>query len=120
MDRIRETRIPSPEAGVKLKVFVAAPSGPGPHPTIVFHHGSTGRGHPAMYGRRWCPAVLQQWFTERGWMVLFPQRRGRGGSEGRYAEGLRNEGGGFSCERPTAGIHAGHELGTRGFPPSPE
>src|SRR5689334_3965485 len=91
--------IPSLEPDIRLKIMVARPPSDGPHPTIIFNHGSTGRGHnKAMFSRRWCPPVVQDYFTERGWMVIFPQRRGRGGSEGTYGEGLAADGSGYSCE----------------------
>lgn len=91
--------IPSPEPDVRLKIMVARPPSDGPHPTIIFNHGSTGRGHnKALFSRRWCPPVVQDYFTQRGWMVILPQRRGRGGSEGTYGEGLAADGSGYSCE----------------------
>jgi len=79
--------------------MVARPPSDGPHPTIIFNHGSTGRGHnKALFSRRWCPPVVKDYFTQRGWMVIFPQRRGRGGSEGVYGEGLAADGSGYSCQ----------------------
>ena len=42
---------------------------------------------------------MSEWFTARGWAVVLPQRRGRGGSEGIYDEGFAvNRGLGYSCE----------------------
>ena len=39
------------------------------------------------------------WFTERGWAVILPSRRGRGGSEGLYDEGFAaDRSQGYSCE----------------------
>ncbi|WP_244489184.1 alpha/beta hydrolase family protein [Devosia sp. Root685] len=37
-------------------------------------------------------------FADRGWMVLFPQRRGRGKSGVAYGEGLASDGSGYSCK----------------------
>lgn len=91
--------IPSPEPNVRLKLFVARPPTDAPVPTIIFNHGSTGRGiNKAVFSRRWCPPHMQDYFTQRGWMVIFPQRRGRGGSEGVYGEGLAADGSGYSCQ----------------------
>ena len=93
------TFIPSPEPNVRLKLIVARPPTSDPVPTIIFNHGSTGRGHnPAVFKRVWSPPFVQDYFTQRGWMVIFPQRRGRGGSEGVYGEGLATDGSGYSCE----------------------
>lgn len=90
--------IPSPEPGIRLKIVVARPPSDGPHPTIIFNHGSTGGGkNKSVFSRSWCPPVVRDYFTQRGWMVVFPQRRGRGGSEGTYGEGLAADGSGYSC-----------------------
>jgi dienelactone hydrolase len=99
--------IPSGEADVRLEIVAAKPQHQGPHPTIVFNHGSTGRGHNKAFYKRTCrPAVAANYFVERGWMILFPQRRGRGKSGGRYGEGLAPDGSGYSCdiEIATAGF----------------
>ena len=42
-------------------------------------------------------AVLAEWFKARGWAVILPSRRGRGGSEGTLRRRLR--------ARPDAGLH---------------
>jgi dienelactone hydrolase len=90
--------IPSLEAGARLEIALARPQHAGPFPTIVFNHGSTGRGHnKALYSRTISPAVVANYFVERGWMILFPQRRGRGKSGGEYGEGLAPDGSGYSC-----------------------
>lgn len=92
------TFISSIEAGVRLELIEARPQSAGPHPTMVFNHGSTGGGNPSMFKRTICPSNILTYFTERGWLVLFPQRRGRGKSGGDYAEGLKAGGIGYSCE----------------------
>jgi pimeloyl-ACP methyl ester carboxylesterase len=103
MSRSETVFIPSSESGVRLRLVIARPDVPGPYPVIIFNHGSTGRGNnPRLYSRTWSPLVVQKYFTGRGWMVIFPQRRGRGKSEGAYLEGLRSDGGGYSCELPVA------------------
>ncbi|MBX5154135.1 prolyl oligopeptidase family serine peptidase [Rhizobium lentis] len=90
--------IESNEADARLEIVAAKPQYPGLNPTIIFNHGSTGRGHnKALYSRTVSPAVVADYFTERGWMALFPQRRGRGKSGGNYGEGLASDGSGYSC-----------------------
>lgn len=96
--KLQKSFIPSSEPGVALEIVTAKPSGEGPHPTIVFHHGSTGNGrNKSLYTRTVAPAVMANYFVERGWMALFPQRRGRGKSGGVYGEGLDADGSGYSC-----------------------
>ena len=91
--------IPSSEADARLEIVAAKPPHEGPHPTIVFNHGSTGRGqNKSLYKRTVSPAVAANYFVERGWMILFPQRRGRGKSGGIYGEGLATDGSGYSCD----------------------
>ncbi|UXN75889.1 hypothetical protein N8D56_27225 (plasmid) [Devosia sp. A8/3-2] len=65
----------------------------------MFNHGSTGRGqNKSLYSRTVAPAGVANYFVERGWMVLFPQRRGRGKSGGAYGVGLAPDGSGYSCD----------------------
>jgi dienelactone hydrolase len=93
--------IPSTEPGVLLELVVARPQSNGPFPTLIFNHGSTGRASPSVITRTMCPSTILNYFTERGWMVLFPQRRGRGKSGGKYAEGLTSDGKSYSCDSAT-------------------
>jgi len=61
----------------------------GPLPTVVFNHGSTGRGvRPEWFTFTWTSPEVAQYFTAKGWQVVFPQRRGRGKSDGVYDEGF--------------------------------
>ena len=87
---------------VKLAVITYRPPGPGPFPTLIFHHGSTGRGtDPALFGRPYNPQIQAEWFMARGWAVVAPSRRGRGGSEGFYDEGFAlDRSSGYTCETP--------------------
>lgn len=95
--------IPSKEPNVQLEVIVAQPRSAGPYPTIIFNHGSTGQGNkPSLFSRSMSPSIVKEYFNARGWLVLFPQRRGRGKSTGRYAEGLAADGTGYSCEPEVA------------------
>ena len=87
---------------VKLAVITYKPAGNRPFPTLIFHHGSTGRGNdPNLFARPYDPKPTVEWFTARGWAVILPSRRGRGGSEGKYDEGFDlNRSYGYSCEPP--------------------
>ena len=98
--------IPTPfsESGnpVRLEVVVYRPDGPGPFPALLFNHGSTGRGNDTtLFRRTVIEPTIARFFTERGWLVAFPQRRGRGRSGGTYAEGLAN-GSGYTCDPPVS------------------
>jgi dienelactone hydrolase len=86
---------------VKLAVITYKPTGDGPFPTLIFHHGSTGRGRdPTIFERPYDPAIFAKWFTTRGWAVVLPSRRGRGGSEGTYDEGFAlDRAQGYTCEQ---------------------
>jgi endonuclease YncB( thermonuclease family) len=85
---------------VKIATITYKPPGNGPFPTLIFHHGSTGTGRdPALFAGRDDPKALANWFTARGWAVILPSRRGRGGSEGFYDEGFApDRSQGYSCE----------------------
>lgn len=84
---------------IRLELLVQKPSGPGPFPTVVFNHGSTGRGdNPELFRRSWASSAAAAYFVDRGWMIIFPQRRGRGGSGGRYDEGFEADRSRYSCQ----------------------
>lgn len=98
MSKIRiPTTLTEDGTSVALEAVLYKPAGDGPFPTLVFNHGSTGDGNnPAAFTETSAEPNIGRWFTERGWMVVFPQRRGRGKSGGRYAEGLEADGSGYS------------------------
>lgn len=85
---------------VRLEVVLFKPEGEGPFPLLVFNHGSTGTGKlPDRFTRTLWNFGLADFFLDRGWMVAFPHRRGRGRSDGLYDEGfapLRSNG--YSCD----------------------
>ena len=89
---------------VHFAVRIHAPDGPGPFPTAIFHHGGTGTGRdPALFRAPFDPPSLRAYFTSRGWALILPSRRGRGGSEGLYDEGFsRDRTEGYSCEKAIA------------------
>ncbi len=73
---------------VRLEVVLFKPKGSGPFPLLVFNHGRIYRGTPASLTRPESHPELAEFFLEKGWMVAFPQRRGRGKSDGLHDEGL--------------------------------
>jgi dienelactone hydrolase len=85
---------------VRLEVVFDKPLGDGPFPLLVVNHGSTGRGNnPALFTQTFFNPTFAEMFVKRGYMVAFPQRRGRGKSEGLYDEGFnvdRNQG--YACD----------------------
>lgn len=105
--RRRIERAPTPfvESGqaVTLEVVFYLPLADGRYPTLVFHHGSTGDGSdPSRFTVTYVNEHIAQFFTTRGWAVVFPQRRGRGGSDGLYDEGFTADRSGYSCQRAAA------------------
>lgn len=100
-------RVPTPwvENGgsLTLEMVAFSPLGAGPHPTLLLHHGSTGNGdNAALFGLTYQHEGLARFFVERGWMVLFPQRRGRGNSGGLYDEGFTADRSRYSCQENLA------------------
>ncbi|MHB8271947.1 alpha/beta hydrolase family protein [Bradyrhizobium sp.] len=85
---------------VRLEAVIFKPDGAGPFPLAVINHGSTGRGtDPALFTQTWFAADLADFLNERGWMVAFPQRRGRGKSDGLYDEGFSEDRKlGYACD----------------------
>ena len=74
---------------ITLEMVTFKPDGLGPFPTLVFNHGSTGVGNdPSVFTSTVTSPALAKHFNDRGWMVVFPQRRGRGKSGGLYDEGF--------------------------------
>ena len=88
----------------KLEIVLFRPDGSGPFPLFVFNHGSTGRGrNPALFTQTYSNFGLADFFVARGWMVAFPQRRGRGRSEGLYDEGFSpDRSQGCTCDAATS------------------
>jgi len=94
------TKLQENDKPVRLEVVIDKPPGDGPFPLLVVNHGSTGRGNnPALFTETLSNAALAEMFVKKGYMVAFPQRRGRGRSEGLYDEGFnvdRNQG--YACD----------------------
>ena len=96
-------RIPTPwaESGKAqtLEMVVYRPLGAGPFPTLVMNHGSTGNGDkPEWFVQTWTNPELARFFVRKGWQVFYPQRRGRGKSDGLYDEGFEANRSRYSCE----------------------
>lgn len=89
--------------GVELEVVLYTPPGPGPFPAVMFNHGSTGNGSdPSLFTQTFSSESVARFFAERGWLTAFPQRRGRGASDGLYDEGFTTNRSGYSCEQAIA------------------
>lgn len=100
--RLVEERAPTPfienGAAVELEIVYFQPLTGDRHPTLVFHHGSTGNGSdPSLFNLTFTSKSVAQFFVDRGWMVAFPQRRGRGRSDGLYDEGFQKDRSAYSC-----------------------
>jgi len=96
---------------VTLEIVYFKPLTDGRYPTIVFHHGSTGNGSdPTKFGLTFTSKAITRYFVENGWMVAFPQRRGRGQSGGLYDEGFKLDRSSYSCEEGLALAGATHAL----------
>lgn len=85
---------------ISLALVVYRPrEGSGPWPTLIVNHGSTGDGDkPELFKNVFTSLDLVRHFTEQGWQVIFPQRRGRGGSGGIYDEGFPPDRSCYSCD----------------------
>lgn len=77
---------------VHLEAVLFKPKGSGPFPLLVFNHGRLCWGASRWLTRTETHLELAEFFLEKGWMVAFPQRRGRGKSDGLHGEGLDERG----------------------------
>lgn len=101
----RVSRVPTPWTGEGGKaqtlemVSYLPVHGQGPLPTLIFNHGSTGEGNkPERFTHTWTSPEVAQYFVDKGWQVLMPQRRGRGKSDGLYDEGFERDRSRYSCK----------------------
>jgi dienelactone hydrolase len=100
---VSHERAPTPfvedGAAVTLEVVVYTPvSASPPYPAVMFNHGSTGDGSdPSLFGVTYAHEGIARFFADRGWLVAFPQRRGRGQSDGAYDEGFEPDRSRYSC-----------------------
>ncbi|MET3495663.1 alpha/beta hydrolase family protein [Variovorax boronicumulans] len=99
--RVEWLDTPFTESGkpVRLEMVVHRPEGDGPFPTLVMNHGSTGMGNrPEWFPLTWVSPEVSAFFVARGWQVVYPQRRGRGKSDGLYDEGFEADRSRYSCQ----------------------
>ena len=83
---------------VELEVVLFKPLEGERFPLLVVNHGSTGNGSdPSLFDDTSVHKPTSLHFVERGWMVAYPQRRGRGRSDGLYDEGFTPNRSGYSC-----------------------
>lgn len=97
-DRIK-TELIENDQPIELETVTFKPQGAGPFPLAIVNHGSTGDGKiPAIAKLTFVDTSIAQFLNDRGYIVVFPQRRGRGKSDGLYDEGFRdNRKNGYSC-----------------------
>src|SRR5262245_22566105 len=86
---------------VSLEMRIYRPASEEPAPTLVFNHGSTGTGtNPEAFTRPLDFPEVARFFVARGWAVVIPARRGRGGSDGVYDEGFwPDRSRGYACDQ---------------------
>jgi dienelactone hydrolase len=103
IDELATTPFVEDRQPVKLEVVIFRPLDDGRYPTLVFNHGSTGDGSdPSQFGLTFTSKAIAAYFVDRGWIVAFPQRRGRGRSDGLYDEGFEPDRSGYSCRQDLA------------------
>jgi dienelactone hydrolase len=76
-DPVRETFFYT-DGGLRLQAYLYKPKGAGPFPMLVYNHGSR-RGDERV---EYPAAYIARIFVPRGYVVLVPERRGYGKSEG--------------------------------------
>jgi dienelactone hydrolase len=82
------TEVFYPSGGLRIRAFLYKPNGDGPFPVVIYNHG-------ARTGRPRLPEpneYIGRLLTRAGYVVLTPERRGYGDSEGpSLAEEIRND-----------------------------
>jgi dienelactone hydrolase len=78
--------LPIPGERLLMHATVMRPAGPGPFPLAVINHGSIQSADVReKYGMPEYP-IASQWFLDRGYAVVLPQRPGHGATGGPYFE----------------------------------
>ena len=97
---------------VRLQMRIYRPASETPATTLVFNHGSTGTGtNPEAFTRPLDYPEVARFFVARGWAVVIPSRRGRGGSEGVYDEGFwPDRSRGYACDQTLSSAGADRAL----------
>ena len=85
---------------VGLEVVIFKPEGAGRFPLLVVNHGSTGQGKDeTLFKLTYAKRAFAEIFVNKGYLVAYPQRRGRGNSDGLYDEGFNVDRAlGYACE----------------------
>ena len=70
-------------------ILTSRQSHPSQSQNDLIHHGSTGSGkHSIEFRHIWANDWFADLLNAHGWIVAFPQRRGRGGTDGLYDVGF--------------------------------
>jgi dienelactone hydrolase len=69
-----------PHDGLRLEAYLYTPAGTGPHPLVVYNHGSA---PPGEERQEWAAPFVARILVPAGYAVLVPERRGYGRSEGK-------------------------------------
>ena len=94
-----ETDLTEDGAALRLKTLVFKPSEGASFPLALINHGSSAySGDRDVFDEVWVDPWIADLLVERGWLVAFPQRRGRGGSDGLYDEGFKADRSAYSCD----------------------
>ncbi|OCW55644.1 alpha/beta hydrolase family protein [Hoeflea olei] len=95
-----QTRLVEDGRDIALETILYRPPGPGPFPLAVINHGSTGMGtEEQAFKLTWSNDWLAELLNAKGYLAAFPQRRGRGQSDGLYDEGFGTDRSkGYTCE----------------------
>lgn len=67
-----------PSGPYKLRGFLVRPAGNGPFPAVIYNHGSGKEVNMPFF------AELSAWWQAHGYVLIYPFRRGSGGSPGPY------------------------------------
>ena len=89
---------------ITFEIVIFKPDGAGPYPLAIVNHGSTGDGkNMAVAKLTFVDTAIAQFLVDRGYIAVFPQRRGRGKSDGLYDEGFdKDRTIGYSCDTGTS------------------
>jgi dipeptidyl aminopeptidase/acylaminoacyl peptidase len=99
---VREVAWTAPD-GLEIQGLLAEPTGPGPHPLILFIHG----GPVAAYRNRWSMGYMfTPLLVSRGYAVLHPNPRGSSGRGQAFAERVYGDMGGGETGDHLAGLDA--------------
>ena len=99
--------IPSSEPGLGMRALVFRPPGEGPFPLAVINHGTIQSAARRLDLRAPAYAAAAEWFVERGYAVVVPQRPGHGETGGPY---LENHGGCADPDYRQAGFGAARSI----------